>query len=622
MKKIIALTFFTVHIFFGQDKSKILNKNETITITNKDNNIQILTNVFERRLILKAKNVSDFQFSLTFDSFSEINNIEGNVIYYKKGKKKESNTINVFTRDLVQDDIFHSDLQAKEVRFPYIEDSTTVELSYEKKYKNPKLVPFFVFQDELLIEDSELTIVCDPTIEIGYKLFGQNQDKINFIETNENGKKIYKWKAKNIEPFEEEDNMPSPAYYLPHIIYYIKSYQKDEKKTNLLNTVNDLYQWYSELTLNSNTKDQNQLKLVVNELIKSCKTEEEKAKIIFNWVQKNLNYVAFEYGMGGFIPRDAVDVFEKKYGDCKDMANLINQMLLHAGLQSSLTWIGTRIKPYTYNDLPSPLVDNHMIASVLINNTRYYLDATDKFCPFTYPSSMIQSKQVLIDLKNKYELAHVPIVPAQKNQKTYTINYAIENTSIKGNATVEIKGLSKSYFNNILANNSQKEDEIVKGTLTNTNNQLNAKVISKNLEKYEDKPSTIELQIELENNVKNLSGKTIFKPFILFPYKESSINLENRKYGLEFDYLTQHNINYSITIPENKKVEFLPQNYTFSNETGLCTVKYTIKNNKIEINNSIEIKKINIEKDKLDQWNEFIKNCNKIYNQSIILTNE
>jgi hypothetical protein len=625
MKNILLIPFLGIPILFAQEKSKILSKSETITISNLNDDIQVNTAVQEQRFIVKSKNINDYNFSVPFDSFSEVLKIDGESSKFNKKKNKYLATGGVYvsTHPAIQHDIFHSDLQYKHISFTNVVDSTKIDLRYEKKYKNPRLLSLFTFQDSYFIDNTELKIVYDPTIEMGYKLFGANTDKITFHETTENGKKVLTWKASNIPHFEEEDNMNSPIYYIPHVIFYVKSYHKEGKPVTYLNTAKELYEWYANIIKDANKRDQSQIKATVATLLQNIKNDEEKAQVIFNWVQKNLHYVAFEYGMGGFIPRDAVDVFEKKYGDCKDMANLTNEMLKAAKLNSSLTWIGTRSKPYSYSDLPTPLVDNHMIASVEINKKRYYLDATDKFCPFTYPSSMIQGKEALIGKNNTdFTIEKVQIVPAEQNKKSFKIDYKIEQNALKGKAEVAVNGLSKSHFANLLAAYPNKEEEIVKSLFTNTNERISLEIMDKNLANYENKPALVTFNFSVDNGIKKSADKIILKPFLVFPYKDGSIDLDQRKYGLELENLTNFEMEYKITLEENMKIDFLPQTTVFSNEVGFIEMKYAIHENQIIINQKSHTKMLDIEVKKLPLWNEFVKICNKMYNQSIVLKNE
>ncbi len=607
----------------GQGKSKILSKSEKITIRNTGQELTIESQSNEKRLILKAKNIYDYQFVETYNTFNEVTDINGFSVNLKNGKKSRLSAYNITSHDALNEDIFHSDLKYKNISFAPIEDSSTVELNVTKRYNNVRLLSFFAFQEKLAMAKATFEITVDKGIEIGYKIFGENTANIKFT-TQETATTItYSWVLENSEEFKKEANMPSAFYYLPHIIYYIKSYPKNGIQEKILTNTDDLYKWYSELVKQTNKNDQSELKKTVNQLLINAKTEVEKAKLIFQWVQKNLHYVAFENGMGGFIPRDAASVFEKKYGDCKDMANLINEMLKIGGLNSSLTWIGTREKPYSYQDLPSPFVDNHMIASVLIDNKRIFLDATDKFCPFSYPSAMIQGKESLVGLNDSdYLLEKIPILEPTKNKKIYNITYSLSNNTIKGTATAQIVGFGKSSLFNVLSQNASEENEIWKSIMVTTNEKINAKVVTKTTNEYSDDPTVVQYDFSIDNWAKTVSGKTIIKPCLLFPYKESNVETEHRKFGVELNYLENYSINYTLDLPEKTTVDFLPQSAFFENDYGRVAVDFKVNNRQVVISQEVKTKKINFTKNEIVNWNEFIKNCNKLYNQSILLKNE
>jgi transglutaminase-like putative cysteine protease len=624
MKKILTASFILFcFVAIGQGKSSIIFKSEIITIKNPETGLSIESKAYEKRLILKAKNFNDYQFVETYNNFSDITEITGFITNLKTEKRSKLEKYNITAHDAEMEGVFHSDLKYKNISFGALEDSSMVELNVSKIYHNPRLLKYFEFQDGLKTDKSKFEIIADKNVEIGYKLFGENTDKIKFTKTEGINTTSYNWESENVAAFKGEANMPSGLYYMPHIIYYIKSYDNNGVKENNLNNVDDLYKWYFGLVKDSNLKDQTEIKKTVSGLIQNSKSDQEKAQQIFQWVQKNLHYVAFEYGMGGFIPRDAADVFDKKYGDCKDMANLINEMLKAAGLNSSLTWIGTRDKPYSYLDLPSPFVDNHMIASVLIDNKRFFLDATDKFCPFGYPTAMIQGKESLVGIDDsKYQIEKVPIVASEKNKKQITINYSLSNNNIKGTATVNTSGFNKSRLLNILAANSSVADDIWKSVFVASNEKINSKITSKVVNEYSNEPTTVNYEFLIDNWVKSFSGKTVLKPCLMFPFKDSNVETEHRNYGIEMDYLEHFSITYNIEIPEKSTVEFLPKDSFFENDYGKVAVNYKLAKNVLVVSQEVKTKKIIFTKNEIPYWNDFVKNCNKLYNQSIILKNE
>lgn len=586
-----------------------------------DNKLDVESFISEKRWIAKSKNTKEYLINLHFDSFNEINEIRGSTVNLKNNRKFTLTNSAINTFDAEQEDIFKSDAKLKQFSLPAVEDNSEIEYSYHNILKQPRFLSIFRFQNPLHTDVARLQIKCDPSIEIGFKLFGNYQDKISFTKTKEDQLDLYTWEAKGIPEFEPEEAMCSPLYYTPHIVYYVKNYQVDGKKEELLGKPENLYKWYMSLIKDINKTDQSKLKNKTLELIQGKNSDFDKAEAIYYWVQKSLHYVAFENGMGGFIPREAAEVYDKLYGDCKDMANILNEMLRYAKLNSNLAWIGTRHKPYTYEEVPTPQVDNHMITNLQIDGKSYFLDATDKFCPFSYPSAMIQGKEAMIaKTENDFKIETVPQVSAQDNKVGITMQLKLAEKEIVGEASVRISGLQKSELLNNLSSFPQKENEIWKATL----NESNTKILlePQNLEgnAYQKQAASAHFKLKLEGAVKDINGKLLLKPLFITPHKETLIDLEKRKLSIENDFAHDIEITYEYEIPEGYKIEFLPENSQSENELLRFEFQYKTLNNKITITQKTALKVLLIDNKDFVQWNTIIKNLNKQYNQSIILT--
>ena len=191
--------------------------------------------------------------------------------------------------------------------------------------------------------------------------------------------------------------MPNYCKIHPHIIITPESYTIKNKSFQLMKTTKDLYTWYLGLVKKIGNRTES-LVPIVDELISKAKTDEEKIKNIYYWVQDNIRYVAFEYGIMGFKPEDCQSVLNNKFGDCKGMANLTKEMLKLAGFDARLTWIGTNDLPYNYS-LPSLVVDNHMICTVIHKGQYLFLDPTEKNSNLYENGARIQGKQALIEME-------------------------------------------------------------------------------------------------------------------------------------------------------------------------------------------------------------------------------
>ncbi|MCK7531632.1 MAG: hypothetical protein MZV63_11660 [Marinilabiliales bacterium] len=102
--------------------------------------------------------------------------------------------------------------------------------------------------------------------------------------------------------------------------------------------------------------------------------------------------MAYSEGYRGFVPASATEVFISRFGDCKGKSSLIKKMMDIAGLRSYFAWVGTRELPYTYEELPLPSADNHMVVAYPSGDSVFIVDGTFRFIDFgMYPFS-IQGK--------------------------------------------------------------------------------------------------------------------------------------------------------------------------------------------------------------------------------------
>src|SRR6202012_5439792 len=139
--------------------------------------------------------------------------------------------------------------------------------------------------------------------------------------------------------------------------------------------------WFYSMVKDVNTSISPEVKKVVDSITAGAKSNIEKVKRIFYWVQDHITYVAYEDSLGGFVPREATLVCSRRFGDCKDMASTLVEMIRAAGLEAHQTWIGTRDIPYSFEDVPSPTSTNHMICTYIENGNYHFLDATGRDSP-------------------------------------------------------------------------------------------------------------------------------------------------------------------------------------------------------------------------------------------------
>lgn len=513
--------------------------------------------------------------------------------------------------------IFFDDSQVKKFTYPSAKAGGVGTLTYRERIKNPHMLSGFIFGNYVPVIASSFSVTFPAAVKVSYKTFGDTKG-IVFKQLTQNGKTTYSWTAQNLKAYPLETESLSLRHYAPQVFLFVESYTIGGKTTEVLGDVRKLFNYYKSLVKDLNTQPDNYLQTLTDSLTKG-KSELEKIKSVYYWVQDHVKYIAFEEGLGGFIPRQAADVCRKRYGDCKDMASLTTAMLRLAGVPAQLVWIGTRDIPYRYAQNPSMSVDNHMIAAVKLNNQWQFLDATDDRIDFGLPTSHIQGKEALVMLsEDRYEIVSVPEVPASQNTKKDSVVVSLEGRTLKGQGLLSFGGLWKTHLKSLVQYRSETQRaEYYKGILSRGSNKST-------LEKNQvmglgerDKPLYFDYSFRVPDYVQEAAGEVFVNLHLSRTWADKA--QEARKNDWKHDFMTQEENITTLPIPSGYDVSYLPSNAQFKHPSFGFTIRYEQKNGQIIMHNQLTINTLLIKKAEFGEWNKMIAALNDAYSEVVSL---
>jgi hypothetical protein len=143
----------------------------------------------------------------------------------------------------------------------------------------------------------------------------------------------------------------------------------------------------------------------------------EKARVLYEWVQDHIRYVAVELGEGGWVPHSARSVLTTLYGDCKDKANLLSAMLRVAGIDSVPVVILTRSGPVRRVTMPGRGSFNHAILGVRIGDELVLADPTTTTVPFGKLPAGDQDADILVVDPGRPRMEHTPRDAPESSRK-------------------------------------------------------------------------------------------------------------------------------------------------------------------------------------------------------------
>lgn len=610
-------------LLYPKSNAVTLNSNSVVRITMKDDEVQIFEDLSVETLYLNATARYNSERSISYSSFYEINKLKASSFVYEDGKYKEKKISDFKTSDEFTES-FHDDIKSISFVYPNLSKGAKSLISYQTKIKNPRFLKSVFLSQGRPIVKKKITFHVDNDIQLEFKKFNLDSIEVNFNKTVNKKETIYTWEINQIPEFEYNESIMSFRSEIPHIIPIIRSYNLKNKKVNLLNDVGGLYSWYYSLIKDINTSENHEeFKPLVDSLTKNCDTELQKVKNIYYWVQQNIKYIAFEDGLGGFVPRNANDVFQKKYGDCKDNSSILQVMLNTANIKGYITWVGTRKLPYRYSEVPTPVVDNHMILTYIDSDSSFYfLDATGRYLDIDRPSSFIQGKETLIAIDSSHFLIRkVPVVEANRNTEIDSCYLKVVDNKLVGTASHSYNGYPKTIIFSYLEGEINDTDlkSFYKSELEKGNNNFLIDSI-KEVNKYQyEKPFSVNYSFSIPNYIKK-AGNDIYINLNLNPELSFMKPEKTHEGRIEYKYKTSHTNYYELEIPTAFKLKYLPENITVSNAIFDSSIEFNQKENIITYKHVLTMKKTALTASDVILLKKEIRKIEKHYKEVVVLT--
>ena len=614
--------FSEIKLKFPHEDAYVLNDKVEMNITIENDKPVIVSHISSDILLLNEKASMFTNKSLYYyDETEEIKDVEAaSYIPQDNGKYKKVNVEKINTQKPLKDGIFYDDFKEIYFNFLSLKEGAVSSCSYTQKFKDPHFFDPFYFAYSFPVRSSECSVTFPKEVSLRYVTKGDTS-LFQFAKKETKNAITYTWTANNLRSFRDEKEEGNSMRYCPHVIFYIDKYTSNTKEVPVLSSVNQLYKWYyghiSDLV---NAPSDVNVKNLGDSITKGITDETEKIKKIYYWVQDNIKYIAFEEGLGGFVPRKADLICSRRFGDCKDKASLLYALFKSAGIKSYFTWIGTRSIPYSYYELPSPIVDNHMIVAINQKQQWYFLDGTEKGLNLGFPSSFIQGKEALISISpDSFVIVKVPAVDKSRNFKTDSLVLNIADNVLNGTGTSYFGGLWKRDVVNGLGDvpvNKQQE-EFAK-TFYYGNNKCKTDSISfVGMDDYSDSLA-FRYRFSISEYVRKVDKK-LFVNLHLKKFWQDAIVKDDRKTELIYNYKYVNTLISVLNIPKGYSVSQMPANSDFAGENFGFNITYKKEGQQIIVKRYVYFDELEKHSSEFQKWNDMVAKINDAYTDVVVL---
>ena len=542
--------------------------------------------------------------------------------YTKTPDGKKIKVTDFKTSNSTSSGVFYDDVKETQFDFPALTSGAVGNLEQVKTHKDPHLLSPFYFTRGVPVINGELKITFPKEMSVKYVIKGNDKDKVQFTEESRHGEITYSFRVKDLAAEKRYPDAPDNSYYALHVIFYIEKYQNEKGETvRYLSNTDDLYKLNHSFLKGINTQASAELKLVVDSIVKGISSTEEKARRVYRWVQNNIKYVAFEDGMGGFVPRDASLVCSRRFGDCKDMSSILTSMLNIAGVPAWYTWIGTRHLPYRYSETPLPIVDNHMICTIRLNNEYVFLDGTDPNCIFGFPSEMIQGKEALVSINDSaYKILTVPVISKDRNTLVDSTFIELTDNGIKGTIKLNLAGYYAMEMHSLLMQTNAKDQEkYFKDRFNRGSNKFRLTKYTIGDQSDFGKLS-INAEFDLQDYARKIADEWYLNLNLTKHYEHEEIDYPKRKMPIEFSFLNVQKYVVVLKIPDGFTINALPAGKTYSNDVWGFNLKYVQQANQLILIQQFDNNDLLLSPDKFKDWNKVLENLFPAYKETISLS--
>jgi len=185
-------------------------------------------------------------------------------------------------------------------------------------------------------------------------------------------------------------------------------------------------------------------------------------------VRSRVRYVAVEVGIGGYRPHAPQDVLTKAWGDCKDKALLLIDMLAASGIEAHPVLILSSNDERVDVAFPSPDQFNHMIVAIpeaRVGATEglpvaggfFFVDPTQEKGGLSWFAASTQDQDALVVRRGASGIVRTPRIPGSDVRRTDIHIAPRPEGGFTGKATLNFRGDLGSYFIR-QAQTARKED--------------------------------------------------------------------------------------------------------------------------------------------------------------------
>jgi hypothetical protein len=573
---LLALIFCAVHSYSQNEypadqitaalknrANAVIRKMETTVDMRANDNVSI--HVKKAVTVLNKNGDSEAETVLFYNKNTVVKYAKG-VIYDADGKMINKFTLSNFSdHSAVSNISLFEDDRVKRFEptaraYPY-----TISCEYEIRSKQNLMIPdwYASHTPDVAVEQNSYTFICKPEDKIRVKSFNYTGEPQ--VVTSEKFKS-QTWAVKNLAAFKPEPYAPSTDNYLTSVKIAPEEFNYYGHKGKYQNW-EELGKWiYDELIKNRQTLSAEAIDEIKN-LVKDLKTDKEKARKVYEFVQKKTRYISVQVGIGGNQPMQANEVHQLSYGDCKALVNYTQSLLKVLGIPSWYCIVNAgNFKKDMEREFASMNQGNHIILCLPLKSDTTWLECTNQDIPFGFLGDFTDDRTVLACREEGGKILKTPALSVQMNRQDRKAELTLDDEgNITGTIKTSFSGAQYDNYAQFINQPAKEQLKLLKQVYDIDNINFD------NFKLSQDKGNEPSTNESLLLNIQKYAPKTnnhIYLVLNAFNKKRTIPEVKNRTLPVFVNrgYTDLDEIVYNL--PKDLSVEYMPKDVEIKNSFG------------------------------------------------------
>jgi hypothetical protein len=509
-----------------------------------------------------------------------------------------------------------SDVRAKILEIPAADPGNVIGFEYDEDERPIFLQQEWSFQQHIPVREARLSLQLPAGWE--QRVYWLNHAEVAPVQA---GPQQWQWVLTDLPGLRHENAMPAWHGIAGEAVVSLFAPGGGANFSDW----QGMGKWYQQLIAGTREPSP-EIKQKVAALTAGVSSPVQRAKLLSEFVQHDIRYVAIELGIGGILPHPAPDIFRNHYGDCKDKVTLLASMLHEAGIDSFYVLVNSERGAVT-PQMPAHNAFDHAIIAIrlpdgalgwpnpaTINHPKLgrllIFDPTDEVTPFGVVRGDLQGSYGLLVAGEGGELTAIPQLPSGSNTINRTGKFQLASDGLLTGEIVEARtgdrAANERWNLRVIKGDSDRIKRI-EGLLSDSLSNFRITKASISNRELVDLPFRWEYSFISERYAKSAGSLIMFRPRVL-GHKAMAIDpKEPRRFAFEFDGPALDTDSFVFTVPEAYVVDELPDPVNVDYSFASYHSRTVVEGNSITYKRSYEIREVSVPVAKLEELKRFFR---------------